>query len=145
MLIGACAYLLRCLLFAMVFWVDPTFTGKLILATAGQTLHGFCFGCFMAVGYMYVDRVASSDVRGSMQTLYGTFVLALGFFVGGFVSGIIGDMFTEVDTGDRDWTSIWMSCAALCAVCVGVFAWLFPPDARNRISNSEHRLSKDEG
>ena len=30
-----------------------------------------------------------------MQTLYGVFVLSLGFFVGGFVSGFIGNLFTE--------------------------------------------------
>ena len=128
MLLGTTAYMLRCLIFAMVFSLDPPFTGKLVLAALGQALHGFCFGCFMAVGYMYVDRIAPKDVRGSMQTLYGTFVLALGFFVGGFVSGQIGDWFTS-GTGDtlvRDWTSIWLSCAALCAACVVVFAAFFP-------------------
>ena len=128
MLLGATAYLLRCLIFAMVFSLDPPFTGKLVLAALGQALHGFCFGCFMAVGYMYVDRIAPKDVRGSMQTLYGTFVLALGFFVGGFVSGQVGDWFTS-GTGDaivRDWTSMWLSCAALCAACVVMFAAFFP-------------------
>ena len=64
----------------------------------GQALHGFCFGCFMAVGYMYVDKIAPPDVRGSMQTLYGVFVLSLGFFVGRLVSGGVADLFTD---GDR--------------------------------------------
>ena len=54
----------------------------------------------MAVGYMYVDRIAPVDVRGSMQTLYGVFVLSLGFFVGGFVGGMIGDVFSETVQGD---------------------------------------------
>jgi len=128
MLIGATAYLLRCLLFAMVFSLDPPFYGKLLLAAVGQALHGFCFGCFLAVAYMYVDRIAPKDIRGSMQTVYGTFVVALGFFVGGFVSGQIGDWFTTTvgETAVRDWTSIWLSCAAICAGCVVVFAALFP-------------------
>jgi nucleoside transporter len=128
MLLGAAAYLARCILYALVFSLDPPFAGKLALATTGQALHGFCFGCFMAVGYIYVDRIAMADIRGSMQTIYGTFVLALGFFVGGFVSGQIGDWFT---TGSgaavaRDWTSIWLSCAAICAVCVLLMAIFFP-------------------
>lgn len=128
MLLGITAYLARCLLFALVFGLDPPFTGKLILGAAGQALHGFCFGCFMAVGYIYVDRIAMADIRGSMQTIYGTFVLALGFFVGGFVSGQIGKWFT---TGSgaatvRDWTSIWLSCAAICAGCLVLFVLLFP-------------------
>lgn len=128
MLLGAIAYTLRCLLFSLAFGLDLPFGGKLAMAALGQALHGFCFGCFLAVAYMYVDRIAPKDVRGSMQTLYGTFVIALGFFVGGFVSGQIGDWFTR-GTGDtvvRDWTSIWLSCAALCAACVVIFAALFP-------------------
>ena len=128
LLLGATAYMLRCLIFALVFGLDPPFTGKLLLAALGQALHGFCFGCFMAVGYMYVDRIAPRDVRGSMQTLYGSFVIALGFFVGGFVSSQVGARFTS-GTGEmavRDWTSIWLSCAALSAACVVVFAAFFP-------------------
>jgi nucleoside transporter len=128
MLLGVAAYLLRCLLFAMVFSLDPPYVGKLVLAGAGQALHGFCFGCFMAVGYMYVDRIAPSDVRGSMQTFYGTFVLALGFFVGGLVGVPVVDHFTEQlgDATQRDWTGIWLSCAALCALCFVLMALLFP-------------------
>jgi hypothetical protein len=131
MLLGACAYLLRSLLFALVFAFDIPFAGQLCLAGAGQTLHGFCFGCFMAVGYMYVDRIALLDVRGSMQTLYGVFVLALGFFVGGLVSGAVADRFTT-GTGEsavQNWTAIWLSCAAISLVCVLLFAAFFPRDS----------------
>lgn len=128
MLLGLTAYFLRCLMFSLVFSLDPPFAGKLILAAAGQALHGLCFGCFLAVAYMYVDRIAPRDVRGSMQTVYGTFVVAAGFFIGGFVSGQVGKWFTvgEGDAAVRDWTAIWLSCTALCALCVVVFAALFP-------------------
>lgn len=142
MLLGLAAYLVRCLLYSLVYLLDPPFVGKLLLAGAGQALHGFCFGCFMAVGYMYVDRIATLDIRGSMQTLYGTFVLALGFFTGGFVSGWVVERFSTVMTDpvtgealrtaggelikQRDWVGIWLACAALCAVCVLVFARFFP-------------------
>ena len=128
MLLGAAAYLARCLLLAAVFGLDPPPVGKLVLAATGQALHGFCFGCFLAAAFIYVDRIAASDVRGSMQTLYGTLVIALGFFVGGVVSGYVVEWFT---TGAgkaeiRDWTSIWLSCAALCAACVVALALFFP-------------------
>jgi len=131
LVLGATAYLARCLLFASVFYFDPPFYGKLALAFVGQSLHGLCFGCFFAVGYIYVDRISPSDVRGSMQTLYGTFVVAAGFFVGGLAGGAIGEMFTQ-GVGDQavsDWPSIWMSCAALCAVCVALMALFFPSHA----------------
>ena len=127
LLLGATAYLMRCLLFASVFSLDPPFAGKLVLAGLGQALHGLCFGCFMAVGYMYVDRIAPTDVRGSMQNLYGVFVLSLGFFVGSLVSGQVGKTFgTKVgESTVYDWPSMWLSCAALCAVCVVLLAVFF--------------------
>ncbi len=128
MLLGICAYLLRCLLFASVFFFDTSPFGKVVVAAVGQGLHGFCFGCFMAVGYMYVDRIAPIDVRGSMQTLYGVFVLSLGFFVGGVFGGKVGEIFSTKLNGVtiHDWTSIWLACAAVCAVCVVTFAVFFP-------------------
>jgi len=127
LLLGASAYMLRCLLFSLVFSVDPPFAGKLVLAAVGQGLHGFCFGCFLAAAYMYVDRIAHEDIRGSMQTLYGTFVVGLGFFVGGLVGGQVGDRFSTQSDGVivYDWTSIWLSCTLLCVVCVVAFAVLF--------------------
>ena len=128
MLLGICAYLMRAVLFALVFSVEMPFVARICLAGAGQALHGFCFGCFMAVGYMYVDKVAPADVRGSMQTLYGVFVLSLGFFVGGLIGGVVVDYYTTGggSTAVHDWNRIWLSCAALCLVCVVLFAAFFP-------------------
>jgi len=128
LILGACAYMLRFLLFSLVFSIDPPFVGKLVLAGAGQALHGFCFGCFLAVGYMYVDRISPPDVRGSMQNIYGVFFVSIGFFVGGLVGGVVGDWFTsEVDGAKtRDWTGIWLSGTALCAACVLALAAFFP-------------------
>jgi MFS family permease len=128
MLLGLTAYLLRAMLFTTVFMFDMPFTARIWLAGAGQALHGFCFGCFMAVGYMYVDKVASKDVRGSMQTLYGVFVLSLGFFVGGLLGGVVVDRFTtgEGATAVHDWNRIWLSCVGMCVLCVILFAVFFP-------------------
>ncbi len=126
---GASAYTLRCILFSLVFSLDPAFSGKLLMALAGQALHGFCFGCFLAAGYMYVDRVAPGDVRGSMQTMYGTFVIALGFLVGGVISGWIGDYYLIGGEGAeavRDWTKIWFTCAVIAAMGVVLLVLFFP-------------------
>jgi nucleoside transporter len=128
LIVGASAYMLRFILFSLVFSVDPPFAGKLVLAGAGQALHGFCFGCFLAVGYMYVDRIAPPDVRGSMQNIYGVFFISIGFLVGGLVGGAIGDWFTTEVDGEklRNWTAIWLSGAVLCAGCVAALAAFFP-------------------
>jgi len=134
LLLGATAYLLRCVLFSLVFSIDPPFLGKLILGAIGQGLHGFCFGCFLAAAYMYVDRIAPKDIKGSMQTLYGVFVIGLGFFVGGLVGGEVGDWFSTEINGEThyDWTSIWLVCTIFCAVCVLAFAAFFPKELPSR-------------
>jgi MFS family permease len=133
MMIGATAYFARCVILGLVFWLDPPFAGKMAMAITGQALHGFCFGCFLAAAYMYVDRIAPKDVKGSMQMFYGTFVIALGFFFGGLVSGWVGESFSDADGNIVDWTSLWMSCAVLSAICVVIFAFAFP----NRLPDRE--------
>lgn len=152
MLIGILAYMVRCLIFASVFALALPFEARLVLAGLGQALHGLCFGCFLAAAFMYIDRVIRVDLRGSMQTLYGTTVLGLGFFAGGYVGGIIGEFFTKpADVAPlreawgiestaglirfssregiellRDWPGIWLSSAAITAVAFLIFAVAFP-------------------
>ena len=126
MTLGALAYTLRCVLLGLVFAIHPPFAGKIAIAVTGQALHGFCFGCFLAVAFMYVDRIAPGDVKGSMQTIYGTFILALGFFVGALVAGWVGDVFSDADGNVNNWTGLWLSCALLAGICTAAFAFAFP-------------------
>ena len=156
--VGGLAYMLRCLLFAGAVSVELPFAMSMSLVLVGQALHGFCFGCFLAAAYMYVDRVSPPDVRGSMQTFYGTFVVGFGMFVGGLVGGWIGSRFETVPgaptlrdqfgiamqtgllTFERkvdgvstefvaDWSGIWLFGAALAAVALIAFWLSFPRDA----------------
>jgi nucleoside transporter len=173
MVLGAFAYLLRCVLFAWAITIpggEATFAAqswamsftangpaKLIftLLVVGQMLHGLCFGCFLAAAYIYVDKVAPPDVRGSMQTFYGTFIVGAGLFLGGFVSGWLGGIFetapgegtirsalgittttglvefTRMRAGQEvtviaDWPGIWLSGGAIALVALVLFAILFP-------------------
>ncbi|MFQ5730954.1 MAG: MFS transporter [Planctomycetaceae bacterium] len=152
MLLGAFAYLLRCLIFSYAIASGLSFPATMTLVCIGQALHGVCFGCFLATAYMFVDHVSGPSERGSMQTFYGTFVLGLGFFVGGIIAGQIGDAFTtERGRGvrrkmgiqsraglleakreegkapqERDWPALWLSSAGIAAVALLVFAASFP-------------------
>ena len=126
-LLGAVAYLVRCLVFAGAYQLGGPFVFTMTVICLGQLLHGLCFGCFMAAAFMYFDRTTPSDLRGSVQNLYGTFVIGSGFFAGGFIAGRVAEHFTP-DTGAADWSSIWLSAAALAAVCAVAFAVLFPRD-----------------
>ena len=158
MTIGLVAYMVRCMIFAHAITLEGSFTITMLLVTVGQALHGFCFGCFMAAAYIYVDRVAPADARGSMQTFYGTFILGVGGVVGGQISGYCGSLFTTssatarplreawgiaseaglstfrrvTDAGTevlvRDWPAIWLASAAMAFVALLLFVVLFPGD-----------------
>ncbi len=153
MTLGIFCYLLRCFILAGAAALEEPFGLVMTLVCAGQVLHGFCFGCFLAVAFMYVDRFAPRDIRGSMQNVYGTLIVGTGFFFGSLFGGWVGAMYTT-DVGNatvrdqlgialrsgmmaftsvernqeqiRDWPGIWLTCAALVAVCWVVFAVFFP-------------------
>ena len=153
MFVGTIAYLVRCLMFAFASIHEGPFAVTMTIVCLGQALHGVCFGCFMAVAYMFVDKIASKDVRGSMQTFYGTFVIGLGFFIGGFIAGKLGEIMSRAadvapfrdslgiqsqaglvefipkdanQTILRDWPGIWLSCAVLAVIACVAFALFFP-------------------
>lgn len=156
MLVGLLSYLGRSLIFAYASTIGDLFPLSLILTCIGQAMHGLCFGCFLAAAFIYVDKVSPLDVRGTMQTFFGTFVFGLGMFAGGFISGNIGAFFTTAGTetllrtqlniqsstgileftrknleGEtltllRDWPGIWLSSAAIAALATLLFWFLFP-------------------
>ena len=166
MIVGATAYLLRALIFSWVIAADLPSGAMLGFIYVGQALHGLCFGCFLAAAYMYVDRVAPPDARGSMQTFYGTFIVGAGMVLGSVVGGGIGDAFTTdagrptvrerlgIETGAgvveftqenaagveehkiRDWPAIWLSSAAISAVALAAFAIAFPKLRREQLDEA---------
>jgi len=108
------------------------------LAGLGNALHGVCFGFFLAVAFMYVDKTSPPDVKGSMQTIYGTLIFGTGMVVGGWIAGRLGDVYKMglVDNVQLyDWAGIWMTCAAAAGACFLVFALAFPRDQGNSAKN----------
>ncbi len=151
MSLGALAYLLRYVIFAVAAAVPWSFGAVMTLVVLGQALHGLCFGCFLAAAFMYIDRVAPPDVRSTAQSFYGTIVLSLGFALGGTVAGAVGDWFTAASVQElpralgglanqagvfrmmldgqvlyRDWVGIWLAGALLAGVCLVGFVLGFP-------------------
>ena len=149
--LGILAYTIRCIVFAVAITIDVNFGLRMGLVIFGQALHGVCFACFLAAAFMLVDRVAPKDIRGSMQNIYGTFVIGLGLFVGGISSGALGKWLTTPPNGATfrnslgivskagmrlnekkdllsDWTLLWLSCALLSALCLVAFLLSFPKE-----------------
>ena len=76
--VGIVAYAARMFLFA--------YTDSMPLILLGVALHGFCFGCFIFVGFMIVDEETTSDVRASGQNLFNLVIVGIGIIVGSWFS-----------------------------------------------------------
>lgn len=129
MAIGLAAYALRCV--ALAGAGDGSFSPgvSVALAALGNALHGVCFGFFLAVAFMYVNKTSPPDVKGSMQTIYGTLIFGLGGVIGAKLAGDVGKHFrisAEDVEAVYNWNGIWITCAAAGAVCWAVFVLAFP-------------------
>jgi nucleoside transporter len=73
--IGIFGYALRFAIFSMIqpWW----------LISAAQMLHGLCYAFFYAAAYIYVEKVAPTDIRHSAQTLFGFIILGVGPILAG--------------------------------------------------------------
>lgn len=69
--IGALAYFAR-----YIIWSMPS--APLWLIVSSMAFHGFCYACFFAGTYIYIDKVAPADIRNSAQTVIGIIILGLG-------------------------------------------------------------------
>lgn len=128
--LGLSAYVGRCLLFVVADQIQDQFAAAMTVACIGQLFHGLCFSCFMAASFMFFDRCTPSHVRGSVQNLYGTFVIGSGFVAGGVVAGKTYQHYTVGAGKDAvtNFTGVWLVAAGLAAVCTVVFFFLFPPE-----------------
>lgn len=76
-LVGMLAWVLRYLLFA--FGAPDQVAWMLFL---GIALHGICYDFFFVTGFMYADKVASSSIRGQVQSLLVFITQGVGMYFG---------------------------------------------------------------
>lgn len=115
--IGTFAYVLRYLVFGTIGlppWVIVT----------SQALHGFCYACFFAGSFIYVDRITPKDVRHSAQTLYAIFILGLGPVLGGVLSGLLEQWFGAAGSPGK-FVGIWYTQAGIALAAGLLFLLLF--------------------
>jgi nucleoside transporter len=93
------------------------------LLVASQALHGLCYACFFAAGFVYVDRMAPGDVKSSAQTVFGILILGGGPVLGGMLSGWLGETFSA--GGTLDFAPLWRILSLLGLATAVLFAALF--------------------
>ena len=123
MAIGAGAYILR-------FAALGTPGLPLWLVVASLSLHGVCFACFYAAGFIYVDRLADEDVRHSAQTMFGI-LLGAGPVIGGWLNGLLAANFTP-QGGTLDYTAFWYTVSAIGLLATLIVAVFFRDETTSK-------------
>ncbi len=93
------------------------------LVVAALTLHGICYVCFFVVCFIYVNSVASEDIRASAQAFITIVVLGVGMFLGSLFAGWIQDFFTV--NGVVDYTKVFLVPCGLTVLCAIIFVLAF--------------------
>jgi nucleoside transporter len=122
--IGALAYFVRYLI-----WSVPTV--PVGVQVASQALHGICYACFFAAGFIYADRVAPPDVRHSVQTVFGILILGGGPVLGGILSGWLAERYALAG-GGVEFASLWRVVAFIGLGAAVFFFLLFRDRSRGQ-------------
>lgn len=119
MCLGALCYAIRYFIFSQVGL-------PVSVHVAAQLFHGFCFACFFAAAFIYVDRIAPKALRHSAQTLYTLVMFGLGPILASELNGWLAG---RADTVDGKLTlqgyATYWQLAALVALGCAVFFGLF--------------------
>ena len=95
------------------------------LVITSLALHGIGYTFFFFVGQMYVDKLASPDIRASAQALIAVVTLGFGNFVGTQITGVVLDLFKT--DGKFRWRPIFLVPCVLTILCAVAFLLFFRP------------------
>ncbi|MEO0478813.1 MAG: MFS transporter [Planctomycetota bacterium] len=97
------------------------------LVLAGIALHGICYDFFFVTGQIYVDRFASSEIRGQAQGFLVLLTQGLGIGLGTRAMVWLHSEVTEVN-GDQkitDWETFWAAPAGAALIVLVFFMMTF--------------------
>jgi nucleoside transporter len=124
MFMGCLAYFLRYMVFGTT---DLPYQ----IIVASQVLHGFCYACFFAAGFIYVDKLADADVRHSAQTVFGIIILGVGPVLSGYLNGVLSGICTP-EGGELNYSMFWYICGAVGLVTAISIALLFKDETKDK-------------
>ena len=120
LMLGCLAYAIRFAIFALA---TPETHGMVMAAMA---LHGFCYACFFAASFVYIERIASADIRHSAQTVYGIIILGAGPIFAGFYNTWLDKIGTsEAAGGAFEYEPVWWVQSTIGLVVAFFIAFAF--------------------
>ena len=140
LVIGALAWPLRYFIFALQ---KPVF-----LVLASMSFHGIGFAFVFVTSYIYIDRVAPKDIRGSAQSLFTLITLGIGNYLGTEFCGRLKNHYTATIADPQNigktidqvnWPMIFMVPALLTIACALAFWFTFrePRDESLAVGTAE--------
>ena len=122
--IGVIAWPLRYVIFAIGQPVG--------LVIASLAFHGLGYTFFFVVSQIYVNNVATSDIRASAQSLLTLVTLGIGNYLGTMFYIFIKNYFTTGigDDAVTDWTKLFLVPCALTVACAIAFVLFFKPQTQ---------------
>ncbi len=118
LLVGMFAWVARYGLFA-----GAATSGIFPLIMIGIILHGICYDFFFVTGQIYVDQVASVQIRGQAQGFLVLVTQGIGMLIGAQVAGRIVAANTVGET--VRWFSVWIIPCVAAGIIMLIFAALF--------------------
>jgi nucleoside transporter len=97
------------------------------LVIGSNLVHGFCYACFFASVYIFVDEQFPRDARASAQGLFNFLILGFGPFAGSLLWGALGDSLTQA--GQVDFHRLFLYPAGLGLAALVVLLVGFHPKA----------------
>lgn len=120
MLMSMFAWVLR---FAFFGIGDPG--SGFIFLSLSMVIYGMAFDFFNISGSLFIEKEANPSIRSSAQGLFMLMTNGLGAIIGAYGSGFVIDLYTNVETKQEDWTTIWMIFALYSLIIAIVFAICF--------------------
>lgn len=134
--VGGMAYFLRYAIFGTVTLPVP-------IIVASQFLHGFCFACFFAAAFIYVDRIADDDIKHSAQTVFGIIILGVGPVFAGPVLQFLSQIFGGQDE-TLNYAGLWYTLAGIALVTSVGFAVFFRDETADDTVQREPEMVEEE-
>lgn len=120
MLMSMFAWVLR---FAFFGIGDPG--SGFIFLSLSMVIYGMAFDFFNISGSLFIEKEANASIRSSAQGLFMLMTNGLGAIIGAYGSGFVIDLYTNVETKQKDWTTIWMIFALYSLIVGIIFAIIF--------------------
>jgi len=86
-------------------------------------IYGMAFDFFNISGSLFVEKEADVTIRASAQGLFMLMTNGIGAYLGGTLSGMVVDYFTQ--NGIKNWPAIWFSFAGYALVLAILFPIVF--------------------